>query len=72
MTNLTYKFATNADAKAFVEEAEVLLGPSGLISFPENQHVLVSHPGINVADHLQMWDQSAGKYGGSRKAVGED
>jgi hypothetical protein len=72
MTKLTYRFATDADVKAFVEKAEILLGPRGLISFPDNQHVRVSHPGINVAEHLGMWDQVAGEFGGSRTAVDED
>lgn len=71
MTNLTYKFATDADAKAFVEDAKVLLGPSGSISSPDDQHVQVSHSGINVAEHMGMFDQFAAKYGGARIAGGK-
>ena len=71
VTNLTYKFATEADANAFVKEAEVLLGSSGSIVFPDNQHVRVSHAGINVVEHMGMWDQVAAGYGGVRTAVGQ-
>lgn len=71
MTSLTYKFASDADVKAFLEDAEVLLGPSGLISFPDDQHVQVSHSGIDVAEHAGMFDQFAAKHGGARIAGGQ-
>jgi hypothetical protein len=66
MASLTYKFPTDAAVKAFVQDAEVFLGPRGSISHPDSRHVQVSHPGINVVDHTGMWDQVAGKHGGSR------
>jgi len=66
MTSLTYKFATDSDVRGFIEEANLLLGPSGVISISDDKLAQISHPGIEVTEHTEMWDKVAGKHGGSR------
>ena len=68
MSSLIFNFPTDAQAKAFVSDAETLLGPGGTVSSPDNQFVKVSHPEINLAQQAGTWDMVASKYGGLRTA----